>query len=481
MKLQEPRVMADASSGLMDSLSVGKGLLPANAVMKAINVVFDRPRGSVSQRYGTTKLGDTVSGGNTILGIHDFRSTTSANNKILVAATTVIYSGTGSGAYTSRVTGLTTGLKTRFITYLDTVAFMNGTDASQSSTNGTTWVTTGGNLDIANFPRAKFAATLNSRVIVGGNPSAPDTLSLSSLESGGAVSWTSGNKSVKVSPQDGAGVLTGIVSNGRLALIFKERGLYRYDDNELQRIGYLGTPSYESIVTDDYGIAYFFGQGANGVGFYRTQGAFPEKISRVVTKIVEAIDSAFYANVCGFTDGNRIQWSIGSVTLDGYTYTNAQLVYVLSDRTWTLFDYADRFRVFSQYITSTGAMTVVGGDTDGDVQTMSSGTTDNGTTIFAECEFSPQVFTTRARTKVVTEVAAYTEVSANIQLMMKVDRGAFIPIGTVSDHSQIFTNFGHLEGHEFTPKIASASDNAPWTFTGIEFPAGSVLDLGNVR
>lgn len=444
--------------------------------MKAVNVLFDRPRGAITQRSGTTKIA-TVSAANTILGIHDFRPSSSANKKLLAAATTVIYSSTG-GSFTSRVTGLTTGLKTRFITYLDTVAFMNGTNASQSSTDGVTWVATGGNLDVANFPVVKCAATLNTRIIAVGNSSNPDTAYLSSLVSAGAVSWTSGNKSVQVSPNDGGGGLTGVVSNGRLALLFKERGLYRYDDNELQRIGYVGTPSYESIATDDNGVTHFFGQGANGVGFYRTQGSFPEKISRPITRYVEAIDPAFYQHVSSYTDGSRVYWSVGSITIDDRMLTNAWFVFSVADYTWTVFDFADRYRVFSQYIDTNGNITVVGGDTDGDVQTVNSGTTDNTTPINVECELAPIVFTTRSRVKSVSEVCTYAEHYQGLNLLMKADRGRFDLIGQIDKDNKHFRGFT-IRGHEFFPKITGVNSGTPFVFTGLEFPVGTVTDEGN--
>lgn len=474
--IKEPTIVADASSGLIDDLSVGPGLLPKNACSKAVNVVFDRPRGAISQRSGTTAIA-TVSGGNTILGLHDFRSSNSNNNKLLAVATTIIYSSTG-GAFTARSTGLTTGLKARFLTYLDTVVMMNGTDGERSSTDGITWATTGGNLDVGNFPTSTAAAILNTRIIAVGDSAAPDTVSLSSLVSSGTISWTSGNKTVQVSPNDGAGGLTSVVSNGRLALLFKQRGLYRYDDNELQRIGYVGTPSHESVVTDDNGITYFFGQGANGVGFYRTQGGFPEKISRPITRIVEAISASFYTNVAGTTDGNRVYWSVGSITWNDITYSNASVVYSIADRHWTVFNHADRFRVFSQYIDSNSNITIVGGDTDGDVQTYNSGNTDNTAAINSECEMAEIVFTTRGRIKTISEVVAFAEHFQGLNLSFKVDNADYVQIGSVTERNKYFKGF-MLRGNGFKPKITASNSGTPYEFTGMEFPAGSVIDEGN--
>ena len=468
--------MADASLGLVDDLSIGKALLPQNAVRKAVNVQFDRPRGGVRQRMGYTKLGDDLTtGSNRVLGLHNHRNSNASYNALLGASTTIIYK-LVNGVWTSKSTGLTTGLKTRFLSYLNTVAAMNGTDGERSSADGgNTWVTTGGNLDIGNMPTSKFAVVLNTRVLCAGDSSNPDTVSLSSLMSGGAVSWTSGNKTVQVNPNDGAGGITGLSSTGRLALIFKERGLYRYDDNDLQRIGFVGTPSHESICQDDQGLVYFFGQGANGVGFYRTSGGLPEKVSRAITKYVEAITASGYSDICGYSDGNKVRWDVGDLTIDGAAISNVSLVFSVSDKTWTAYSSADRFYVFSQYINSDSEITVVGGDASSEVHTMDSGHTDNTTAISSEVEFAPVVFTTRGRVKTIGEAVGYCESFQGLRAHVKADDGDFMPMGDFKEYTQQM-RFPAVRGHEFFFKLTATNSGEPWEFSGFEF--GSVADDG---
>lgn len=474
-KLQSPFTYADLSNGLIDDLSVSKGIFPVNAVHKAVNVVFDRPRGGVSQRYGTTAVGGVLTAA-TIRGLHNF-ITSGGTNKLLAVAGGNIYEYGGVAWAVSKSGATTETLKTRFLTYLDTVVYMNGSNTQHTSTDGSTWASSGGNLDVASMPTSKFATILNSRVLVAGDPNAPDTIKLSSIVSSNAVSWTSGNKSVVISPNDGAGNLTGVTGNGRVSLLFKQRGLYRYDDNSLERIGYVGTPSYESIATDDNGDTYFFGQGANGIGFYVTNGGRPVKISRAITRYVEGIAASFYTSVSAYTDGRHIEWSVGSITVGDNTYSNASVVYSISDKTWTVFSRADSFRVFSQYIDSSSNITVVGGDTDGNVQTINSGTTDNGSAIYSEVELAGLVFTTRGRTKSVSGVVAMTEHFQGLSLLMKADNGAFEPIAGLTETTQYCGDF-KLEGHEFFPKLIASNSGEPWSFTGLEFDGSDVLDEG---
>lgn len=470
-----PTIIADASSGLLDDVSVAKHLLPRNAVRKAINVVFDRPRGAVSQRYGTTAIG--AASGSAMNGLHNYRSSVSTNHKLFRQSGSVVEYFDGLN-WVSSLTALT-DTKTRFFTYLDGMAMLNGVDAVRVF-DGSTWLATGGKLDAANFPITKFASIINSRVVAAGNSSAPDTAYLSSLEASGSISWTSGNKTVKVSPNDGAGNLTGIAGNGRVVLFFKERGLYRYDDTELQRVGFVGTTSHESIVTDDQGRTYFFGQGANGVGFYITDGGRPAKISRAILKYVEAIAPTYYTSIAAYTDGAVVEWSVGSITIDSKVYSKASLVYSISDRTWTVFDRGNSFKVFSQYINSSNDINVVGGDTLGTVQTISSGNTDNGTAISTEVEYAPVVFTTRSQTKCVSQIMTMAEHYQGLIASLKVDSGDFIQIGSIVSHDQLFmlNSVSKFRGHEFSLKLTAVNSGTPWEFSGFEFPANTVINEG---
>jgi hypothetical protein len=467
--------LVEFSSGLFDDLSVSDSLIPKNAVRHAVNVMFNRPRGDVTQRAGTTVLGDQAgAGGNDILGLYNFRSSTASYNKLICSTGTVLRYLNGT-TWTDTVTGLTTSLKTRFITYLDSFAFLNGTDQPQSWTGTGAWTTTGGALDIANFPKAKFAVILNGRVLCAGVSATPNRILESSQPSTGAISWTSGNRYVDIQPQDGAGSLTGVASNGRIAVIFKERAMYRYDGSSLIFITGVGTTCHDSIVTDDEGVMYFFGQGSGNVGFYATTGGYPKKISRAVQKWVEAIDPTFYDKINGYTDGESIFWDIGSVTINGKVYTNAELVYNFSDQTWEVNSYADRFMIQTQYITSTGTVTRVAGDTDGYVQTMDSGTTDNGTPISWECEFAPFSFTGLERSKVINEVCTIAKNIQGTNVYAKEDNKIWKTIGGMKKPYERFKNL-NLKFHQLSMKIAGINSNAPFQFMGFVFP--EIIDKG---
>ncbi len=79
--IKEPFFFGDATNGVIDDLAVADSLMPKNAVRFSLNCMFDRPRGAVSQRLGTTILGDDL--GSQIYGLHNHRSSTASNNKLI--------------------------------------------------------------------------------------------------------------------------------------------------------------------------------------------------------------------------------------------------------------------------------------------------------------------------------------------------------------------------------------------------------------
>ena len=102
--------------------------MPNGAVNEAINVHFDK-MGSVQLRKGLTLLGNQISAGNTILGLHQFLDEGSGTNDQLIAVVDTVAYYLASGTWTSKRTGLTANKKARFTNFLDSVFMVNGTDA----------------------------------------------------------------------------------------------------------------------------------------------------------------------------------------------------------------------------------------------------------------------------------------------------------------------------------------------------------------
>ena len=472
--VQQAVTLDDFSGGVIDSLAVSDSLLPRNCVRKSINWLFDRPRGALKQRNGTKSVDDAavVSTGNTIQGVHNFRQATGTGHRLFVAVNGKIYILSGT-SWVEEVTGLSTTAKTRFMTFVDITVALNGVNVARTTTGGGTWITTGGAMDVGNWPTTSaLACVLNGRVFTAGNTSNPSRVYYSSIVASDAVSWTSGNGNFDVKPNDAAGVIRSLISNGRIVLILKERGMYRYDGNSLEFITNIGTTSHESVVTDDQGVTYFFGQGDGYVGFYATTGGYPKKLSRPIQSWVEAIAGSAYTTVAGYADGNKIVWYVGSCTIDSIAYTNTHLAYNTSDQTWEIYSYQDSFRCFSKYIDGSSNIMIVGGDTDGFVQQIGTGNTDGaigataGVPIFMECDFSPLVLGTRTHTKSIGEIITLSQDAAGANFYLKADAKDYKFIGSVRNREDRFQDIVDIRGQTIFPRLTAVNDGTPMTFEG---------------
>ena len=462
---------------MIDDKAVSDSLMPRNAVRKAINCVFDNPRGAVSSRLGSVRLGIDL--GTTIAGITNFRDAgTGTNHQLLVTGDNGTTSYLNGSTFTSTLIGDTAGLKTRFVTYLDLVVRLNGTQGARSWDGDTaaTWAAAGGALGVEGWPSGtRFAKVFNSRMYTAGATSAPDTLYYSSIPTDSAISWASGNGSLDVNPNDGESGITALETNGTVLLVFKYNSLYRWDGSATfaNKVINVGTSSQESVALHDSGWVYFFGVGRGGVGAYRTTGGYPQKLSFNIDNWFQAIDGNAHQHVAGFCDDDHYYLSVGKVTVNNETYSNAVFVYSISAQTWHIEDRGNVFTVFSPFRDSNNELTIVGGDNNGNVHTMNSGTDDLGSPINAECEFAPLVFTTRARTKTIGRLTTYANNFTGVQVLMKTDEHDFDLIGEMKDTEQNFTgltNKQHLfRGKRFFPKIVCNNASAGFEFSGWEF------------
>ena len=366
----------DHSGGMVSSLNESLGL--PNVVKTAINVDFDVELGSAVTRPGSALVGSQLVAGQSVLGLHDFRDSDGSNHALLAAVGTAVYK-VGTGTIT---TGLTAGKKMRFVSFLDSVLMMNGTNATRSY-NGATVITTGGVFDLANIPFAEPTIGLEwlDRVYLIGDSSNPDRLYYSSTPVGGEISWTLGNGFIDVEPEDGGGGLTGIGKIPGFLLIFKERSMKRwnFDSAFPETLIDLGTPSHESIINAGGMCAFFSASDRDTTGFYITNGGRPTPIShdrlRNIKSWVDAIPQSAHANIAGIGNSRWFKWSVGDLTVDGVEYSNVVLKYNHVLDQWSVHSYPSEFKVFSTYVDGDGNNTVVGGDDDGNViETIKPGT-----------------------------------------------------------------------------------------------------------
>ena len=475
-------LMADLSNGVIQGVKYL--LAPPNSVVHAMNVTFDENYGEATTRQGTTLIGNqVVAEDNTINGLYQFIDSASGPNSRLISAVNVagdasqalFYLDAGN-VWQSTLTGDTAGLRTRFETFLDRVVRVNGTDAvaSWDGNVATAWLTTGGPLDLANFPRGTFVKVYKDQVCTAGISSRPDDLDVSSVvnTAGTAISWTSANRRIRINPEDNSNI-TGLGEIGSLLIIFKRFAMYRWTNRgtEADTVVDVGCSSHESIANGRK-LLFFF----NERGIWQTDGGYPIRISRPVQTWIDNMDATYYGNVAGFCDNQNYYCSIGNVTLpNGNTYNNVVLRYTLDTKEWTVFSYAHQYRVFSPYV-SASAVNFVGGDTTARVLQMNSGLTDNGTAINYEVESHDIDFSSKGMLKEISErIMAYGLNPVDVVIQVQIEGEDWITLGAMNKEIEEFLINERIKGHYMRFRVIGTHSTVRFRFQGLELPTVTLL------
>lgn len=263
-----------------------------------------------------------------------------------------------------------------------------------------------------------------------------------------------------VEPLEGQGVITGLAKVPGYLLIFKERALKRWNGNSTfpDDLCSLGTPSNESIVFGKTTAFYFSASGKRSIGFYETNGETTRKISRPIQKVVEAISASNYANVAGFSDGEIVMWSIGDITYDGISYPNVVVLYDIESTTWAVLGFPTEFKNFSNYI-DTNTLKIVGGNDDGEVIELFTGTKDNYTgnltkEIQYAVHYNAMDLGDRSKVKSVSKVVPHVENGLGMNVSVRVDKKqGYDEKGATTDDFENEVNIDE-KGHLFEFRLA---------------------------
>jgi hypothetical protein len=457
------------SGGLVQKVS--PEITIPNGVPFSMNLEYDKVLGEAVSRKGTSIIGSQMDGGgDPCLGLYHHIDTTAANSKLFAGFGTSIYDVIGTDA---EVTSLTASAKQRYTTFINATLMLNGNQA-RSYTNAGGWISTGGVFDLANIPaNAKFPIEFKDRVYC----VTTDLLNYTTTPTAGTVSWVnSGSGSIYVEREDGGGTIQGLNKTPGYLMIYKQRSLKRwnFDSAFPEDLVNIGTQSNESIVRARGKNFFFYGPN----GFYETDGRFPKLISRPVQRIIEGMSSSFYEHVNGWSDDFHIYWSIGDVTVDfdrGFTetYTNVVLRYTLDTQQWATMRYNHKFRFMSQYISGTDTL-LIGGDSDGQVLQLNTGTTDYASTpvpityILESPEFD---FGFREYKKTIADrIFVHSDNTRGAEIQCRINYGEWKSFGNLKDivtEVQIKTP---MNGHIFQFRVVDSISGHIIKIRGIDFP-----------
>jgi hypothetical protein len=408
--------LSDFKNGIVREAAVDELLVPKDSVELAINMHFDRI-GAVVRRPGLTKLGETISSGNPVLGMGFYRNNAGTTFAALAKVNTDVYANTGSG-WSSVRPSLTAGLKARFTNFVDYTFMVDGNATVSGSSVLKTWNGSGsfGTTNAASLPKGDFIENYRSRIWVGDK--ATDKLYYSDVVTT-SNTITGGTSFLQISPADGES-MTGLKRHPRALLVFKQNHIYRVfsvnstdPDPSINR----GTYSQESIVEAKDGIYYH-----HPTGFYKfVFDGEQEEISRPIIDVLQAIPRSQYENIAGWADDDHVSWEIGDITLDGISFTNLVCRRTISTQVWTIYSYPMEFRSSTLYDSGSGLFNLLGGS-DGSAYKYDVGTDDAGTSIFYDLITHWLYLTDDKRIKkTLTKIAALAENATGANISYQID------------------------------------------------------------
>lgn len=456
------------TSGVIMDNVVDEILMPTGAVSWAINLHFDRI-GSASTRNGVTIIGSQLVDNKSILGLHQFLDSGTGTNDRLIAAVDTTWKALVAGVWTNKRTGLTTDKKARFNNFVDLVFGVNGTEAMQSWDGGAGNFST---TNVASAPTAYYVDNFRTRLWAGRTDANPSRVYYSSVASAsGAIAWTGsvGEGFIDVSPNDGED-LTGIKKFAGALYCFKPSAIYRIfsiNESEPDTRMFTGTYSQESVVVAKDGMYWH-----HSSGIYKLDpgGTTPQELSRPIYDIIRNITRTSYDNVGAWTDDDHVYFSVGDVSVYGMTINNCVIRWTISTQLWTVYSYAQEFRVGNSYDTGSAIVRAVG-DTDGTVYTFDSGYTDNGTSIKYELDLRWLMLSgLRSEKKTIRTLAAIHENMEAAKVSWRngtMSRTSLQPLGQLNSQETLFSNVNiHGSKMKFTLRGESSGNTA--IFQGFE-------------
>lgn len=379
-----PLLRKSMESGVICPGAVGENRMPETAVLDCVNMNFDII-GPAQLRKGASALGQNFA--IPVTGLYYYSDTVDVaapNSQLIAVAGSTAYYLSGT-TWTSIRTGLTSGSKARFSTLYNEVFMANGTEATAvwDGIVADGFVTSG---NASGAPTGNLIENFVGRMWMAGNAAFPSRLLWSSVGSETVtqqITWsadpTTGTQWTDISASDGESI-TALQRFRQYLLIFKQHHLYRVfgvGSGDPDPYWNVGTFSQESVLETKAGI-YF--HDATGFYLFNIYGVITE-ISRPMIDFIRAIPYSSYANIAGWleNDGNSVCWAIGTVTVNGVTYTNCVMRYTISTQVWTIYTMPTQISVSIRrppFYKSNTTRIVLAADTSGNVIQLNTGTQD---------------------------------------------------------------------------------------------------------
>lgn len=325
--------------------------------------------GTMIKDLGYFRVGDQIEANKDITGLFNFRQT--GAEKILAtvnnaADTNLVLAYNNAGTWTDIALG---GAWDTFEdSKVEMEAFLNycffvGYDDTDSvwlpvgSLTGTTFSTA---TNVTDMAQGKYIKRYRDRLYVAncksGGTEYPFRVYFSSVPAAGAITWTPATDFLDV---DYSEELTGLGANWDRLIAFTENTAYIYDQSTWKRTWETGCSAHRTIQNSG---PYMFW--VNYDGIWLSTSAQPQNIGGPVLKFIKAGNPRnFFSAV---VDEQYVTF-IGTVTVDGQTYTNCVIEYDIPTESFKIREYYSTFTAFARFMDSTGIPRLYMGASTGDV------------------------------------------------------------------------------------------------------------------
>lgn len=343
-----------------------------------------------------------------------------------------------------------------------------------------TGTTTSTSTNVTDMPKAKYIRRYRDRLYVANcqisSTNYPYRVYFSSVPSAGAITWTQATDFIDVDYSD---QITGLATNWDRLVIFTEKKAYFYDQSNVKKLWDYGCSNHRTIKNSGPYMIW-----ANADGVWVSTGGQPQNIAGEVIDFIKAgTPRNFFAEIVD----EKYELYVGTVTVNGITYTNCKLQFNIPTSAWSWRELADNMTIFATYNDS-GVERLWMGDTAGKVYNKGKYTdatllsSDDGDPIGSHFELPPILLQDISSFKDLKQLFAYSERAQGLNLHVRIiDKNSRVktpykPIGKLES----FVNTFQVDAHKGVILQIAGSENSTnpyWSFYGIALDIERFSDI----
>lgn len=348
-------------------------LQPPNTLSVQQGCVTSWKLGSIIKDLGYARVSTATAGSKQINGLFDFQQNP-ATQKVIKThndttdANTELWYKTPSGAWTNIVTAAWNTYPNQkvemasFIGYCFFVGYNSTTDTflPVASLTGTTFSTA---TNVTDMPQGKFIRSFLSRLYVAnvkyGGTAYPYRVTFSDIVSAGALTWQAAHTTDFIDFDYGLEI-TGISDNWNRLVVFTKYSAWMYDGSSRWKAWDTGCSNHRTICNNNQFMIW-----ANDDGVWISEGGgYPQNIAG---EMIDFIRNANPDNFFAALVDEEYHLYVGTVTVQGVTYTNQEIVFNFPTNGWRGREFANAMSIFARYDSPTTNRRLYMGDTSGNV------------------------------------------------------------------------------------------------------------------